>query len=253
MRALALALGVAATLWGARADADCHCVAVAADVAGAIQADVAIADGLYARGDFGGALAAYAKAYASAKAPALLFAQAMAKWQLGATADARALFEAYLKAGGTLVYRDRAEAGLRDVSAGVSATVGAVVGVGGEVGGAVGVVGAVPGVGKVAEKPARVAGGAAVVLGIVAIAAVGAVGIHSIAAGVSDNIDLDPKFDLGLGLTGVVVGVSAIYLYGLTAATGTVAAKCASLPAGKPLVAPIALTGGGGLVAAMSF
>jgi hypothetical protein len=35
-----------------RANAECSCVAVAGDVVAAIQAEVAKADGLYARGDF---------------------------------------------------------------------------------------------------------------------------------------------------------------------------------------------------------
>jgi hypothetical protein len=47
-----------------------------------------------------------------------------------------------------------------------------------------------------------------------------------------------------LGVTGVAVGISAIYVAGLTAATASVP-KCA--------VAPVPMHGGGGLAAALSF
>ncbi|NVB77053.1 MAG: hypothetical protein HOV81_01540, partial [Kofleriaceae bacterium] len=40
----------------ADARAECHCVSVAGDVFATVQAEVAKADGLYARGDFRGAL-----------------------------------------------------------------------------------------------------------------------------------------------------------------------------------------------------
>ncbi len=105
-------------------------------------------------------------------------------------------------------------------------------------------------------KPPKVAKGAAIVLGIVAIGAVGAVGIHMIAAGIKDDISLDAKFDLGLGLSGVTVGITAIYLYGLTAGVGAVGAagmRCDTLPKHRPMVAPIALPGGGGIATAMTF
>jgi hypothetical protein len=189
----------------------------------------------------------------------------MANWQLGATAQAKASFEAYLKAGGELAYKDRAEAGIKGIGAGVKTIAGVGVGAAGALGlgGAVGAVatgveGGVGVVGGVAtdikpKKPGRKVG---IVLGVVAIAAIGAVGIHSIAAGISDDISLDPKFDLGLGISGVAVGISAIYVAGITTAAASVpAASCgvASLPAGKPIVAPYAMPGGGGLAAAMSF
>jgi hypothetical protein len=257
--ALALAVAIVVGLSGsALADQpQCRCLAIAADVSATIQAEVARADGLYARGDFGGALAIYARLHATAKDPSLLYAQAMAKWQLGANADAKALFQAYLAAGGTLAYRDRAEAGLRDLGAGVSATIGGVVGgVGGVVGGTVrgGVDTGLGVADKVTAKPKKVAKGAAIALGVVAIAAVAAVGIHGIAAGIKDDIELDAKFDLGLGLTGVTVGITALYLNGLTVAGGAAGGlNCASLPRRKPIVAPIALHGGGGLATAMSF
>ncbi len=245
----------------ARADTDCKCLAVAGDVSAAIQAEVAKADSLYVRGDYAAALAIYVKAHATApKDSALLYAQAMAKWQLGARADAKALFERYLAAAGTLAYRDRAEAGLSDISAGVSATVGGAVGATGKVGGAVGGMvntGVDTGMGvtgRVTAKPKKLGKGAAMVLGVVAIAAVGAVGIHMIAAGMKDDVELDAKFDLGLGATGVVVGVTAFYVGGITAAAGTAGSvKCASLPAGRPVVAPLVTNGGGGIAAAMSF
>jgi hypothetical protein len=103
-------------------------------------------------------------------------------------------------------------------------------------------------------KPKKLAGGAVMVLGVVAVAAIATVGIHAIAAGVKDDIELDAKFDLGLGLTGVTVGITAIYLNGLTAATAaTGSVRCAELPKGKPIVAPVAMHGGGGLAAAMRF
>ncbi|HVK83769.1 MAG TPA: hypothetical protein VM513_06665 [Kofleriaceae bacterium] len=263
----------------ARAE-DCRCLAIAGDVVGALQAEVARADGLYVKGDFGAALALYAQVYESAKVPALLYAQAMTAWQLGKAAEARALFQAYLGAGGALAYRARAEAALRDLGGTVpvvGGTVGAVGGVVGATGGLVGgltgdavgtvggtvdgTVGAVGDVGaglraRVEPKPKKLAHGAAVVLGVVAVAAIGAVGIHSIAAGLKDDIELDAKFDLGLGLSGVTVGITAIYLNGLTAATGVAAGglRCDNVPARRrPIVAPVALPGGGGLVTAMSF
>lgn len=279
---LALLLAAAVSFTAVDANADCRCVAVAGDVAAAIQAEVARADGLYARGDFNGALAIYAKAYATSKDAALLYAQGMASWQLGAMEQAKASFKAYLAAGGNLVYKDRAEAGLRGIAAGAGVVAGAGAGVAGGLGGAVGgglgavrggagaalggvgavgatATGAVGGgvgmVGGIAtdvkpKKPGRTVG---IVLGVVAIAAIGTVGIHSIAAGVSDDIEIDPKFDLGLGLAGVTVGISAIYVAGITTAAAATPTCVVSLPARTPIVAPIAMRGGGGLAAAMSF
>jgi tetratricopeptide (TPR) repeat protein len=229
------------------ARAECNCVSVAADVSASVQADVAKADGLYARGDFSGALAVYAKAYATSKDSALLYAQAMCDWQLGAADKAKALFNEYLSAKGALAYKDRAEAGLTGITAGVSATVGSAVGATGAVGGSItgGVTGKVEGKAKVGHT-------AGLVLGVIAVAAIGVVGIHSIAAGVSTSASFDPKFDIGLGVAGLAVGISAIYVAGLTAAAAE-APKCAYLPANHPIVAPIALPGGGGMVAAMTF
>jgi hypothetical protein len=75
-----------------------------------------------------------------------------------------------------------------------------------------------------------------------------------IAAGIKDDISLDAKFDLGLGLSGATVGITAIYLYGLTAAVGTAGSlKCETRPAYRPMIAPIALPGGGGIATAMTF
>jgi hypothetical protein len=263
------------------ARAECNCVAIAGDVSAAIQAAVAKADGLYARGDFNGAFAMYASIYASAKEPSLLYAQAMAKWQLGAAAEAKALFQQYLSLGGALAYRDRAEANLGRLGGGVAATVGGTVGATGAVLGGVGGglgrlgrgveggveggvrggadvgTGAVGGIATAAEGKVKIGRKAGIVLGVIAIAAIGAVGIHSIAAGLKDDIELDAKFDLGLGLAGVSVGITAFYVAGLTAATGAVGAACApglaSLPAKKPIVAPYATRGGGGVAAAMTF
>lgn len=237
-----------------RANAECNCVAVAGDVTGAIQAEVAKADSLYARGDFNGALTIYAKAYASTKEPVLLYAQGMAQWQLGASAKAKELLSAYITAGGALTYKDRAEAGLAGIGAGVTAAVsttggklvgdlrgtgGAAVGAGAGVGGEV--VGGVEGQVQAKTKVGHKAG---VILGVIAVAAIGAVAVHGIAAGVSADIELDPKFDIGMGVAGVAVGVSAFYVAGLTAAT-------AATP--KCVAGPMMLHGGGGVAAAMRF
>lgn len=251
------ATGAAGGAVGAATNASCGCLAVAGEVSATVMADVAKADVLYVRGDFRGALDLYARAYATSKDAALLYAQGMVQWQLGATAEARAMLAQYISAGGS--FTGRAEAALRDIDAGVSAAVGAAVGgvagVGGAVGGAVGGVGGA--VGGLTAKPKRIAGTAGIVLGVVAVGAIAAVGIHSISAGISDDIELDPKFDLGLGVTGVVVGVTAIYVYGLTAASASVAAACATRVADvdmkKPIIAPMAVNGGGGLTAVMSF
>jgi hypothetical protein len=280
---LGLLVSAALSLHAGAARAECNCVAVAGDVAAAIQAEVAKADGLYARGDFKAALDIYVHAYASSKDAALLYAQGMASWQLGMKDRAKASFEAYLAAGGSLLYKDRVEAHLRGLGGGAAAggvgLVGSVAGglghavggVDGATGGAIGGVGGLGigavgaaahgvdgGVGMVGgvatdlkpKKPGRTVG---IVLGVVAIAAIGAVGIHSIAAGVSSDIELDPKFDLGLGISGVAVGISAIYVAGITTAVAAAPTCTVSLPSGKPLVAPVALPGGGGLAAAMSF
>jgi hypothetical protein len=262
VRAVLLSLVASVALAGT-ANAECRCMAVAADVAASVKADAMMADNLYAKGDFNGALALYAKAYGTSKDAALLYAQGMCEWQLNLADKAKAHFQAYLSAGGTLAYRDRVEANLKDIGAGVGAAVGGTAAVattvghgalglgehvGGTVGGAVdtgvGVTGTVAGGVAAEAKPPKVGHTAGIVLGVIAIAAIGAVGIHSIAAGVSDDISLDAKFDLGLGVTGVAVGISAIYVAGLTAATASVP-KCA--------VAPVPMHGGGGLAAALSF
>jgi hypothetical protein len=269
-------LAVVSASTTARAD-DCRCLAVAGDVVGALQGEIARADGLYMQGEYAAALALYAKANVTAKVPSLVFAQAMASLQLGKKAEAKALFQAYLAVGGTLAYRERVELYLRELrDVDVGGVVGVVGGAGGLVGGIAGdatgklggVVGGVTGetlgaVGDVSgslranidAKPKKLARGPAIVLGVVAVAAIGAVGIHAIAAGIKDDISLDAKFDLGLGLSGVTVGITAIYLNGLTAATGVAAGglRCETLPKHRPLVAPVAMPGGGGLVTAMSF
>src|SRR5258706_1093052 len=82
-----------------RAHAECRCLSVAADVGASVELDVAKADSLYSRGDFAGALALYTRSFGSSKDSALLYAQAMCQWQLGATAQAQGLFDAYLPAG----------------------------------------------------------------------------------------------------------------------------------------------------------
>jgi hypothetical protein len=273
---IALAFVAALALAPTAAHAECKCMAVAGDVAASFTANVAKADSLYARGDFSGALTIYAQAYASSKESVLLYAQGMCELQLGVADKAKGFFDAYLKAGGTLAYRDRVEADLKELGGGVAAGVGGAVGgtaavatnlghtglgVGETaVGAGVGASGAVVGdvranVDKPQEKIGHKAG---IILGVIAIAAIATVGIHSIAAGVSDSVDIDPKFDLGLGAAGVAVGISAIYVAGLTATTGAVGGAagglhCQTLPKGTPIVAPMAMQGGGGLAAAMSF
>jgi hypothetical protein len=241
---------------GGSAHAECHCMSVAADVAASVKADVMTADNLYAKGDFSGALALYAKGYATSKDAALLYAQGMCEWQLGLADKAKAHFQAYLAAGGTLAYRDRVEANLHDIGAGVTTAVGGtaavMTGVGGKAlggieatgGTAVGVGGTVVGDVRAEAKPPNVGHKAGIILGVIAIAAIGTVGIHSIAAGVSDSVDFDPKFDIGLGVAGVAVGLSAFYVAGLTA-TAAAVPKCA--------VAPVPMRGGGGLAAALTF
>jgi hypothetical protein len=249
------------------ARAECNCVAVAGDVAAGVQAEVAKADGLYARGDFSAALEIYAKAYGTSKDSALLYAQGMANWQLGANAKAKEMLSAYVSAGG--IYKDRAQANLGAIGAGVSASAATATRVGGRLGDAGGglVGGVAGGVEGGVTGTADVVGGvkgnvdgkvkvgkkAGIILGVIAIAAIGAVGIHSIAAGVSADVELDPKFDLGLGVAGVAVGISAIYVAGLTAAAGAAPRCVATLPAKRPIVAPYATQGGGGIAAAMSF
>jgi hypothetical protein len=248
--ATTLALAIAGST--RTAHAECSCVAVAGDVAAAVQAEVAKADSLYVRGDFDGALALYAKAYATSKDGALLYAQGMAELQLGAKAKAKALFEQYVSIGG--VYADSAKAQLGilgGTAAAVTKPVGGLVGdlggtvrgtgdtVGGVAATGVGVTGGVvAGVHGDVKGKAKVGHKAAVALGVIAVVALGAVAIHGIAAAAKDDIELDPKFDLGMGLAGVSVGISAIYVAGLTAATGAAAgAPCLGMEArnAKPI------------------
>ncbi|HVK73219.1 MAG TPA: hypothetical protein VM734_07845 [Kofleriaceae bacterium] len=275
-----IALSFATVLAAAApARAECECVAIAGDVAASIQAQVARADGLYARGDLRGALALYAAAWASTPDPSLLFAQGMVHVRLGEAAAARARLEAYLASGGELAFAARARAALarldRDggvvaaVGGGAVGTVGAVGGLGaglvggvagvggaavGELGGVGGeVVGGVGGLGDVDRpRPKKLAKGAAIVLGVVAVGAIGAVAIQGITAGIKDDVELDGRFGLGMGLSGAVVGGTAIYLWGLTAAAGATAATVPCVTQ-RALVAPVAYRGGGGVAAAVRF
>jgi hypothetical protein len=268
----ALGLALVANAAPAAAECDCLSLAVAADVGASIQAEVARADGLYVRGDFAAAAAAYAKAHAKAPDAELLYAQGVALWKAGDLENARASLKAYLAAGGTLAFRAQAQAALDNLDAGggvVAGTTGAVGGVLGAVSGpvddfagaGVGTVGAVGGagigvVGGVTgqvdkPKPKRLAKGAAILLGVVAVGAVGAVGIHGIGA-MADDVEFDTKFGLGLGLSGVVVGGTAIYLWGLTAAT-TATASAPCLADQKTLITPFATRDGGGLAAVGRF
>jgi hypothetical protein len=208
----------------APAAAECNCVSVAGYVDAEIQGTVATADSLYARGDFDGALDLYAKAYAESNNDVLLYAQAMCKWQLGAAADAKALFDAYAKAGGSLDFRAEAEGAVGAIDSGVTSAVGFGAETGGRVGGEVR--GRVDGV---TAKPKKVAKGAAILLAVVAVVAVGTVAIKGIRAGISSDIEFS-RFDKGLavgaGLSGLVMGASAVYLWGLTAATGAAGTAC---------------------------
>lgn len=265
--------GAVAAAYARTASAECNCVSVAAEVAASIQADVAKADGLYARGDFAAAAAAYVKAHAKAPDPELQFAAGMALWMSGSVDDAKAQLSAYLAASGTLAFRAKAEAAMEDIEAGVvGGVVAAGVGAGGAAVGALGnglggamgnpagevrgTVGAVAGVGGAAlgatalvdrPKPPKVAKGAAIVLGIVAVGAIGAVGIHGIGS-LKEDVEFDGKFGLGLGLSGVVVGGTAIYLWGLTAATGA-AASAPCLTFKGTTITPTVSGDGGGLAA----
>lgn len=265
--AIALSAALLAVAIAARtASAECNCVSVAAEVAASIQADVAKADGLYARGDFAAAAAAYMKANAKAPDPELQFAAGMALWMDGKLDDARAQLSAYVAAGGAVAFKAKAEAAIDRIDAGVVGTaVAATTGAAGElagsvngsmgnptgaVGGTVGMVGgaAVGVTGKVDRpKPPKVAKGAAIVLGIVAVGAVGAVGIHGIGS-LKDDVEFDTKFGLGLGVSGVIVGGTAIYLWGLTAAAGaTASAPCLSYKG--TTITPTISGDGGGLAA----
>jgi hypothetical protein len=47
--------------------------------------------------------------------------------------------------------------------------------------------------------------------------------------------------------------ISAIYVAGITTAAATAPTCTVGLPVGKPLVAPVALPGGGGVAAALAF
>jgi len=210
---------------------ECNCVSVAssleASVDAKVRAEVMRADGLYARGDFAGALALYAKAHAATGAGVLLYAQAMSEWQLGRP-EARAHFAGFVAggAGGEIdaAFRARSEAALSAIDSGVTRALGGIgagataavadtADLGGVLGGEVR--------GQVDRpKPKKIAKGAAIVLGVVAVAAVTAVAVHGIVAARADDVDFDTKFGVGLGLSGAIAGGSAIYLWGLTAATG---------------------------------
>jgi hypothetical protein len=259
---VALAIALAPLLYTAPAGAetDCDCVSVAADVRAEVRATVARADNLYAAGEIAAALSLYAEAHAESKDAALLYAMAMCERRLGNAAEARARLEAYLATGsaGSLKYGARARGALGSVGGSLAGTAGGAVDLAGDVAGSAGA-GAAAGVGAGGDlagsldkqaKPPKVAKGAAIVLAVVAVAAVGAVGIQSITAGIKDDVEFDTKFNLSLGLSGAVVGGTAVYLWGLTAATG--AAACPSL-ARQTTVTPVAHRGGAGVAATVPF
>lgn len=236
------------------AAAECNCLAVAADVSAAVREDVARADSLYARGDYDAALEIYARAHAETGDAVLLYAQGMAHWQLGAGAEAKAKLEAFVAAGGDAELSARAEAAVSSIDSGVTKAVD--LGLGG-VGGAVGVGGdVVGGVRAKASKPKKVAKGAAVILAVVAVAAVAVVGYNSIHARKYESVEFDKTSNLSLGVAGVAVGGTAVYLWGLTAAAGATAGCVTEAPRIKTprrVVTPFAAQGGGGLAAALTF
>ena len=248
------------------AAAECNCVAVAAEVSASIRDEVARADALYARGDYDAALEIYAAAYAETGDVALLYAQGMAQWQLGASAEARTMLEKYAEAGGDLTFGGRAEAAVSAIDSGVGKAVD--LGIGGRgaleagAGAAVGAGGAVVGgveggLRDTTAKPKKVAKGAAIVLGVVAVAAVTVVAYNSIHARRYESVEFDRTSNLSLGAAGVAMGGTAVYLWGLTAATGATAGTCLTeappVKTPRRVVAPFAARGGGGLAAALSF
>lgn len=251
------------------ASAECRCVSIAADVGAAGRGIAIRADNLFAAGNFEAAAVLYAKGWEATSHAAFLYARAQCHAALGQAAKARALFQAYVEAGASvsLKYGAPAKAALASlggpVKRGLGAAVGGTLGLaGGLVGGAartgVGATGAAAGAGadlagslaKKAEPP-KVAKGAAILLGVVAVVAIGAVGIQGISAGLQDDVDFDKRFGLGMGLSGAVVGGTAIYLYGLTAATGAVGAGC--LADKGPTITPVAHRGGAGAALAARF
>jgi hypothetical protein len=259
---------VVCALRAAPAAAECNCLAVAGEVSAEVRDVVARADSLYARGDYAAALALYAEAHASSGDAILLYAQGMAHWQLGQADEARARLEAFAALGGDDQLEERAAAAVGAIDSGVQKAVhvGGVVagGVGGLVGagasGAVDLGGDV--VGGVTTrldrpKPKRLAKGAAIFLGVVAVGAVAVVGYNSIHARRYESVEFDGSSNLGLGVAGVAIGGTAVYLWGLTAATGATAGTCLTeAPAPKRprrVVAPFAARGGGGLAAALTF
>ena len=254
------------SLRAAPAAAECNCLAVAGEVSASVRDSVAKADSLYARGDYDAALELYAQAHAASGDEVLLYAQGMAHWQMGAAGEARAKFEAFVAAGGDAELRARAEAAVGAIDSGVDTAVDLG---GGVVGGVVGGVGAaggaavgagadvVGGVTATAKKPKKVAKGAAIVLGFVAVAAVVVVGYNSIHARRYESVEFDKSSNLSLGVSAVAVGGTAVYLWGLTAATGATAGSCITeaprVKTPKRVVTPFAARGGGGLAAALTF
>lgn len=247
------------SLQAAPAAAECNCLAVAGEASASVRDGVARADSLYARGDYDAALELYAKAHADSGDAVLLYAQGMAHWQLGASDEARARFAAFVAAGGDAELRARAEAAVGAIDSGVTKAVdlgvggvgafgGAAVGAGGEV---------VGGVRATARKPKKVAKGAAVILGAVAVAAVVVVGYNSLHARKYESVDFDTTSNLSLGVAGVAVGGTAVYLWGLTAAAGATSGTCVTeaspVKMPKRIVTPFAARGGGGLAAALTF
>jgi hypothetical protein len=258
-------------VYAPRAEADCDCVSIAADVVASVQGLAIKADNLYARGDYAAALELYIQGFTASRDAVFLYAQAQCQWHLGNAVDAEALFRQYLSMEGSLKYKARAEAAVRDIGAGVTTALGAtarlgvdaVGGITGKLGGTVeGATGVGVGAGaalgggiRKAAKPPKVAKGAAILLGVVAVAAVGALSVQGIHAGFSDEVDFDKRFGLSMGITGAVVGGTALYLWGLTAVAPAAsgALPCAQNGKTRGIIAPVAYQDGGGITAAFSF
>lgn len=266
---------LATTMYALRAEAECNCVSISADVGGAVQELTIKADNLFARGEYDAALELYVQGYRVSKEAVFLYAQAVCQWNLGKAGEAEVLFRQYLDVGGALKYKARAEGALRDIGAGVTTGLGAVGRLGaGVVGGVTGTVGGAVdgtidgatdvGAGAVGiggslrkkAKPPKVAKGAAILLGVVAVAAVGALSVQGLQASFKDDVDFDKRFGLSMGLTGAVVGGTAVYLWGLTAVAPAAAGAVPCVTQTEKrrgVIAPMAYRSGGGVTAAFSF
>jgi hypothetical protein len=88
-------------------------VSVKAKASAKAKGDAGKGDKAFAAGQYHGAIKAYAAAYAKTQDAVLLYAQGMAQYYAGMTADAVTTLKAYLAAGGSLHFKASAEATLR--------------------------------------------------------------------------------------------------------------------------------------------